>query len=64
MPLINTMLNIIYQQWKNYLHASIPQEIREKVGITENLIRISIGIESEKDIIDDLENALLFSRED
>ena len=45
-------------------HASIPQEIREKVGITENLIRISIGIESEKDIIDDLENALLFSRED
>jgi cystathionine beta-lyase len=45
-------------------HASIPQEIREKVGITENLIRISIGIESEKDIIDDLENALRFSRED
>lgn len=44
-------------------HASIPQEIREKVGITENLIRISIGIESEKDIIDDLENALRFSRE-
>ena len=45
-------------------HASIPQEIREKVGITENLIRISIGIESEKDIIDDLENALRLSRED
>lgn len=45
-------------------HASIPQDIREKVGITENLIRLSIGIEGEKDIIADLENALRFSRKD
>lgn len=43
-------------------HASIPQEIRERVGITENLIRISIGIESENDIISDLENALEASK--
>ncbi len=44
-------------------HASIPQEIREKVGITERLIRLSVGIEDVNDIIKDLENALHFSRE-
>lgn len=43
-------------------HASIPQEIREMVGINENLIRLSIGIESENDIISDIENALKFSK--
>lgn len=45
-------------------HASIPQEIREKVGITDRLIRLSVGIEDVNDIIKDLENALHFSRED
>lgn len=44
-------------------HASIPQTIREKVGITENLIRLSVGIESAKDILLDIENALHFSKE-
>ncbi len=39
-------------------HASIPKEIREKVGITDNLIRLSVGIEDVQDIIADLEQAI------
>jgi cystathionine beta-lyase len=39
-------------------HASIPKEEREKTGVTDSLIRLSVGIESEKDLIKDLENAL------
>ncbi|MCR1951219.1 MULTISPECIES: PLP-dependent aspartate aminotransferase family protein [unclassified Clostridium] len=39
-------------------HAAIPYEIRQKVGIVDNLIRISIGIENVEDLIKDIENAL------
>ncbi|MDR3113579.1 MAG: PLP-dependent aspartate aminotransferase family protein, partial [Endomicrobium sp.] len=39
-------------------HASIPKEIREKIGISENLIRLSIGIDDKKDIAKDLSIAL------
>jgi cystathionine beta-lyase/cystathionine gamma-synthase len=39
-------------------HASIPEEIRIKVGITEGLIRLSVGIEDVKEIQEDLEYAL------
>jgi cystathionine beta-lyase len=39
-------------------HASIPKEEREKTGVIDSLIRLSIGIESEKDLIKDLEQAL------
>ena len=39
-------------------HASIPKEIREKSGVLDSLIRLSIGIEDEKDLIDDLKQAL------
>ncbi|MDR0992205.1 MAG: aminotransferase class I/II-fold pyridoxal phosphate-dependent enzyme [Ruminococcus sp.] len=39
-------------------HASIPKEIREKVGITESLIRLSVGIEDVRDIISDLDTAI------
>lgn len=38
-------------------HASIPYEIRQKVGIVDNLIRISVGIEDKDSIINDLINA-------
>ena len=38
-------------------HASIPKEIREKVGVSDNLIRISCGIEDVQDLIADLEQA-------
>ncbi len=39
-------------------HASIPVEIRHKVGITDGLIRLSVGIENSEDILADLENAI------
>lgn len=40
-------------------HASVPKEIRESIGITDNLIRVSVGIEDADDLIGDLEFALL-----
>ncbi len=39
-------------------HAAIPKEERAKVGLTESLIRLSVGIENVKDLIEDLEIAL------
>ncbi|MCK5679107.1 MAG: PLP-dependent transferase, partial [Flavobacteriaceae bacterium] len=39
-------------------HASIPKEEREKTGVVNSLIRLSVGVESEKDLIKDLEKAL------
>lgn len=38
-------------------HASIPYEIRQKVGIVDNLIRLSVGIEDKDAIVNDLINA-------
>lgn len=43
-------------------HASIPEDIRKAVGISERLIRLSPGIESVDDIIADLDNAMKRSR--
>ncbi len=39
-------------------HASVPPEERQKRGITDGLIRLSVGIENPKDLIDDLKQAL------
>ena len=39
-------------------HASIPREARLKVGLTDSLIRLSIGIEDADDLIEDLKQAL------
>jgi len=39
-------------------HASIPKEEREKVGVTDGLIRLSVGIEDIEDLIQDLDRAL------
>lgn len=39
-------------------HASIPQQIREKIGITPRLLRLSVGIEDKRDIIADLDSML------
>jgi cystathionine gamma-lyase/cystathionine beta-lyase/cystathionine gamma-lyase/homocysteine desulfhydrase len=38
-------------------HASVPVEHRNKIGITDGLVRISVGIEDVDDLIADLENA-------
>ena len=39
-------------------HASIPPEVREEIGISDGLVRLSVGIEALEDLIDDLEKAL------
>lgn len=39
-------------------HASMPPEVREQIGITDGLVRISVGIEDAEDIITDLDAAL------
>lgn len=39
-------------------HAVIPEDERLKMGITDNLIRLSVGLESWEDIWEDLEQAL------
>jgi cystathionine gamma-lyase/homocysteine desulfhydrase len=41
-------------------HASIPKERREQLGITDGLIRISVGLEDKDDLIEDLKEALSF----
>ena len=44
-------------------HASIPYEVRQKVGITDGLIRLSIGIENIQDLLEDLDRAIAESEE-
>ena len=44
-------------------HASIPKEIREAVGITDGLIRLSVGIEDADDLINDLSQAIDSAKE-
>jgi cystathionine gamma-lyase len=38
-------------------HASIPRETREQIGITDSLIRVSVGLENFDDLIEDLDHA-------
>ncbi|WP_332842487.1 PLP-dependent transferase [Paraclostridium sp. AKS81] len=40
-------------------HAALPKELRERIGITEKLIRLSVGIEDKEDILKDIEQALI-----
>jgi cystathionine beta-lyase/cystathionine gamma-synthase len=39
-------------------HASVPREIREAQGVTDGLVRLSVGIEDVEDLIEDLDQAL------
>jgi cystathionine beta-lyase/cystathionine gamma-synthase len=41
-------------------HASMPKEVQERIGVTEGLVRLSVGIEDLEDIIADLDQALLY----
>lgn len=41
-------------------HVSMPKEMRDRVGITDSLVRLSVGIEDVDDIIADLDQALLY----
>src|ERR1700675_2702095 len=39
-------------------HASVPKEQREALGVTDSLVRLSVGVEDVRDLIDDLKNAV------
>jgi cystathionine beta-lyase/cystathionine gamma-synthase len=39
-------------------HASVSKEQREALGVTDSLVRLSVGVEDVRDLIDDLESAL------
>lgn len=43
-------------------HASVPAEDRKKLGITDSLIRLSVGLEDAEDLIADLKSALIEAR--
>lgn len=43
-------------------HASIPFEVRQEMGIVDNLIRLSVGIENKIDLLEDIENAIAAAR--
>jgi len=38
-------------------HASMPRQVRERIGVVDGLIRLSVGLEDAEDLIDDLETA-------
>ncbi len=48
--------SLIEHPW-TMTHVSMPEEFRKKMGITQNLIRISVGIEDLDDLIGDLDQA-------
>ena len=40
-------------------HASVAEQQREKIGLSETLVRVSVGIEDESDLLSDIEQGLL-----
>lgn len=45
-------------------HSTIPKEIRLKIGITDNLVRLSVGLEEINDLIGDIDQALKVSQQE
>jgi cystathionine beta-lyase/cystathionine gamma-synthase len=41
-------------------HVSMPKEVRDRIGITDSLVRLSVGIEDVEDIVADIDQALLY----
>ncbi len=41
-------------------HSSMPKEVRDRIGITDSLVRLSVGIEDVEDIVADIDQALLY----
>ena len=39
-------------------HGSVSQPVRESLGISDNFVRVSVGIEDHQDLIDDISSAL------
>jgi cystathionine beta-lyase/cystathionine gamma-synthase len=40
-------------------HAGVPRDMRERMGLTDGLVRLSVGIEDIEDLVADLEQALV-----
>ena len=51
-------VDTLIQHPASMTHADVPQDVREETGITDDLVRISVGIEDPEDIIADLDRAL------
>ncbi|MDI6697852.1 MAG: PLP-dependent aspartate aminotransferase family protein [Candidatus Saccharicenans sp.] len=51
-------IETLIQHPASMTHASVPREEKEKAGITDDLIRLSVGCENVEDLIEDLEQAL------
>jgi len=58
--LVPTLGNVdsLVQHPASMSHANVPREERLKVGITDGLIRLSVGIENIEDLLADLDHAL------
>jgi cystathionine beta-lyase/cystathionine gamma-synthase len=39
-------------------HSSVPPDVRKEIGISDGLVRLSVGIEDAEDLIADLDHAL------
>jgi methionine-gamma-lyase len=51
-------VDTLIQHPASMTHADVPPEVRQKTGITDDLVRLSVGIEDPGDIIADLDQAL------
>jgi methionine-gamma-lyase len=51
-------VDTLIQHPASMTHAVVPREVRERLGISDDMIRISVGIEDVEDIITDLDRAL------
>ncbi|MBN1763332.1 MAG: aminotransferase class I/II-fold pyridoxal phosphate-dependent enzyme [Methanomicrobia archaeon] len=51
-------VDTLIQHPASMTHATVPREVRLKVGITDGMVRLSIGVEEVEDIIADLDQAL------
>ena len=41
----------------NLTHFSVPRKVKKAIGITKYMLRVSVGLETIEDLIDDFENA-------
>ncbi|RZN38404.1 MAG: aminotransferase class I/II-fold pyridoxal phosphate-dependent enzyme [Methanophagales archaeon ANME-1-THS] len=51
-------VDTLIQHPASMTHASLPRDVRMKVGITDDIVRLSVGVEDAEDIIADLDQAL------
>lgn len=55
---VNIKLLAIFSHPSSMTHRSLTAEVKKKLGITENLIRLSVGLEETEDLLRDLNQGL------